>query len=153
MAKPFIHSKSSVKKYGGKWEDYFPIHQFMDCSKAAFPDNRHRTLTHNSWFIMEVLERVVFPNSGPMTPDFKFPTIKNSDGKFISVREIGEQHVLEDFRMKFIPTVADYLNGLDMELWMNNGMGGSVPPSHAKLANTDSLKEMVRRKIAVGEID
>lgn len=153
MSKPFIHAKSSAKKYGGKWEDYFPVHDFMDCSKGAFPDNRHRCLTHNSWFIKEVLERVHFPNSGPMTPDGSFPTIINSDGKHISVREIGEQHILEDFRYKFIPTASDYLQGLKMELWMNNAMNNSAPPSHCGLASSESLKEMVKRKISLGEID
>ena len=27
MANPLIHSKSSVKRWGGKVEDYLPIHQ------------------------------------------------------------------------------------------------------------------------------
>ncbi len=153
MSKPFIHAKSSAKKYGGKWEDYFPIHQIMDSSKAAFSDNRHRALTHNSWFIMEILERIHFPNSGPMTPDFKFPVIKNSDGKLISVREIGEIHILEDFRMKFIPTVADYLSDLEMQPWYNNGMGGDVPESFKKIANGDVMRKLVKLKIAAGEID
>ncbi len=153
MSKPFIHAKSSAKKYGGKWEDYFPIHDLIDCSKGAFSDNRHRALTHNAWFIKEVLERIHFPNSGPMTPDYKFPTIINSDRKHISVREIGEQHILEDFRMKFIPTAADYLNGMEMEPWMNNGMGGDVPESFKKIANGDVMKKLVRLKIAAGEID
>ena len=130
MAKPFIHAKSSAKKFGGKWEDYYPIHDFMDCSKGAMPDNRHRCLTHNSWFIKHVLERVHFINSGPMTADGCFPTIVNSDGREVSVREIGEQHVLEDFRMKFIPTACDYLSNISMNMWMNGGMGGDVPPSH-----------------------
>lgn len=153
MSKPFIHSKSSAKKYGGDWRDYFPIHDFLDCSKGAFPDNRHRALTHNSWFIKEVIERVHFPNSGPMTPDGRFPTIVNSDRKHISVREIAEQHILEDFRMKFIPTAADYLAGMEMEPWMNNGMGGDVPASFKKLEGNSVLKKLALRKIALGEID
>lgn len=153
MAKPFIHAKSSAKKYGGKWEDYFPIHDFMDCSKGAFPDNRHRTLTHNAWFIKFVLERVHFPNSGPMTADGSFPTIVNSDGKHVSVREIGEQHILEDFGMKFIPSAADYLESMEMEPWMNNGMAGDTPPSYKKLKGTSMVEKLARRKIAAGEID
>ena len=153
MSKPHIHARSSAKKFGGKWEDYFPVHHFMDSSKGAFCDNRHRALTHNSWFIMQVLPRVRFPNSGPMTPDFRFPTIVNSDGTHISVREIAEIHILEDFRMKFIPTVADYLSDLDMQPWYNNGMGGDVPESFKKIANGDVMRKLVKLKIAAGEID
>lgn len=66
MSKPYIHAQSSVRKFGGKIEDYEPIHAFMDCSKGAIADNRHRALTHNSWFLSNILERVKFANSGPI---------------------------------------------------------------------------------------
>lgn len=123
MAKPEIHAENSARRFGGKMEDYLPIHQLMDSSKSAFPDNRHRALTHNSWFIGPdgILERV-FGTS-----------ITNSDGRSVSVRIIGEQHILEDFNGRFIPTVQDYLENTEMQLWMNNGMRGTYPPSAKKL--------------------
>ena len=120
MAKPFIHAKNSARKFGGKQDEYLEIHRFLDSSKAAVADNRHRCLTHNSWFLSVVLERVFGE------------TIKNSDGREVSVREIGEQHVLEDYGMKFIPTAQDFLQSLPFEDWMDNGRGG-YPPSAAKL--------------------
>lgn len=52
MAKPYIHAISSAKRFGGKPEDYIEIHNLMDSSKGAIPDNRHRALTHNSWFFL-----------------------------------------------------------------------------------------------------
>lgn len=119
MAKPFIHAKSSAKRYGGKAEDYQAIHDFLDSSKGAIADNRHRALTHNAWFLSNVLERVFGA------------TIKNSDGRLVSVRDIGEQHILEDFRMKFIPSAQDYLAEIEFQPWMDNGNG--TPPSAAKL--------------------
>jgi hypothetical protein len=128
VAKPIIHARSSAKRFGGKPEDYFPIHDFLDSSKAAFPDNRHRALTHNSWFLF-VLEKVHMPEH-----KWLGPILTNSDGRQVSVREIGEQHILEDFRMEFIPTPADYLQEMEIKPWMNNGMGGSVPPSHERIA-------------------
>ncbi len=96
MSKPYIHAQSSVRKFGGQPQDYEPIHSFMDCSKGAIADNRHRALTHNSWFLSNILERIKFANSGPETSDHRFPTIINSDGRSVSVRDIGEQHCLED---------------------------------------------------------
>lgn len=42
MANPLVHSRSSVRLWGGVEEDYLPIHNKMDCSKAYFSDNRHR---------------------------------------------------------------------------------------------------------------
>lgn len=111
MAKPWIHAKSSAKKYGGKPEDYIEIHNLMDSSKAAIADQRHRALTHNSWFIGTILEKIFGV------------TIQNSDGRQISVRSIGEQHVLEDYGMKYIPTAQDFLQEIEMQSWMQNGNG------------------------------
>lgn len=131
MAKPYIHAKSSAKRYGGKPEDYEPIHAFLDSSKGAIADNRHRALTHNSWFLANILERIKFSNSGPETSDHRFPTIINSDGKQVSVRDIGEQHCLEDFGNKFIPSAQDYLQEIEYQAWMQNG--NSIPPSFVKI--------------------
>jgi integrase len=34
MSHPLLHSKSSVKKFGGKVEDYIHLHNWMDETKA-----------------------------------------------------------------------------------------------------------------------
>lgn len=143
MSKPWIHSVSSAKKFGGKPEDYIAVHEFLDSSKGAVSDNRHRIATHNSWFIMEVLPRVRFPNSCEMSNDFKFHTIINSDGKNISIRDIGEQHVSEDYRNKFIPTLQDYVDHLELALWMVNAIHGA-PNSYKQLdkCKQDNMKEV-----------
>lgn len=121
MAKPYIHAVSSAKKFGGEPEDYIEIHDFMDSSKGAIADNRHRALTHNSWFLSNVLERVFGHN------------ITNSQGKRVSVRSIGERHVLEDFGNKYIPSAQDYLQEIEFQDWMNNGVG-RAPTSFRKIA-------------------
>lgn len=130
MSKPYIHSLESVKYHQGRVEDYLPIHNFLDSSKGAFPTNIHRALTHTSWFIMTVLERVKFPNSIE-NPDGTFSTIKNSDGKIVSIRDLAEEHVLSDFKGRFIPTAQDYLQEIEFKKWMQNGDG--YPPSAQKL--------------------
>jgi len=48
------------------------------------------------------------------------------------VKDLCEQHILEDFGMKFIPTVSDYLGEMEYKHWMNNGKG-DIPPSHKKI--------------------
>ena len=80
-----------------------PIHDFFDSSKAHYPDMRHRALLHSSFGIY-IVEQVFGTN------------IKNSDGKLVSVRDIGEQHVIDD--MGTIPTVQDYLQHLPMLPWL-----------------------------------
>lgn len=138
MSKPIFHAQSSARKYGGKWEDYIDIHNFMDSSKGAIADNRHRALTHNSWFLSVVLERV-------------FGVARyNSAGDQYSVRDIGEQHVLEDFGMKFIPSAQDYLQFIDFQDWMNNGSVGK-PPSREEVQKV-SKKPIERPMVFDGSL-
>jgi hypothetical protein len=101
--KPYLHGKVSVKKWGGVEEDYQEVHDFLDSTKAHCPTMKHRALLHSSWGIF-ICEKVFGIN------------IKNSDGKLISVRDIAEQHVLDD--MGRIPTVQDYLEGMPMYEWL-----------------------------------
>ena len=101
--KPYLHGKVSAKKFGGKPEDYQEIHDFLDSSKACFPDMRHRAILHSSFGIF-ICEKVFGIN------------IENSDGKLVSVRDVAEQHVIDD--MGFIPTVENYLKDMPMYSWL-----------------------------------
>ena len=74
MSKPWIHSRSSAKKFGGIPEDYLDIHEFMDSSKSTIADNRHRALTHNMFWVQEV-----------MIPLFGY-NITNSEGEEVRRR-------------------------------------------------------------------
>ena len=49
--KPYYHAKKSVKKFGGKWNDYIVIHDWFDQTKAHIADSRHRSILHNAWGI------------------------------------------------------------------------------------------------------
>ncbi len=104
--KPLVHAQISVKRYGGVVEDYLPIHDFFDSSKAAFADVRHRAILHNSFGIY-LAERI-------------FGTyITNAQGKMVSVRDIAEDHVSEDMGGR-IPSVQDWLEHLQVQPWMLN---------------------------------
>lgn len=105
MAHSYHHAQSSAKRFGGKPEDYLPIHDWFDGTKELEPTFRHRALRHHTHGIFEA-ERVF----GHM--------LTNSDGKQIPVRVIGEQHVMEDFS-GLIPTVHDWLKGIPQEAWMS----------------------------------
>jgi hypothetical protein len=124
MANAFIHSRSSAKRFGGVIEDYLHLHMKMDCSKAYVSNNLHRVLTHTSFWIHEVM----IPIYGYM--------FKNSDGKDVSVKDVCEQHILEDFAMKFIPTPQDFIENMDFQDWMQNGLKGT-PSSFKKLSEKE----------------
>lgn len=105
--KPLIHAKISVKRHGGHVDDYIPIHNFIDSSKACMPDVRHRALLHSSFgcFLAEQI----------------FGTyITNSDNKMVSVRDLAEEHIIED--LGFLPTVEKWLGTMPIELWMSGSV-------------------------------
>lgn len=133
MAKPIFHAESSARRFGGQPEDYLPIHDFMDSSKGSIADNRHRALTHNAWFISNVIERVF--------GHYLVVTLPSGASRKVSTREVAEQHVLEDFGGRFIPSAQDYLARIPMAAWMNNGKGS--PPSFEAVENA---KQAVSRR-------
>ena len=72
MAHAYYHALSSVQKWGGRVEDYLPVHAWFDASKAFLADLRHRALRHHAEGIFWAEE--VFQ-----------VTLTNSDGKAVPV--------------------------------------------------------------------
>lgn len=103
MAHPLEHAKNTARKFGGRAEDYLTIHQWFDESKAFIADFRHRALRHHSEgiFLAERIFGIV---------------IRNTEGKDIPVRYIGEQHVREDLGR--IPSFQDWATKIRLEPWM-----------------------------------
>lgn len=111
MSKPYEHALLSAKKWGGTPEDYLPIHDFMDSSKAHVADMRHRALLHSSFGIY-LAERVFGTNIRRTRRAHEFETANT----LVSVRDIAEQHVLQD--LGFIPSVQQYLDHMAIAQWM-----------------------------------
>lgn len=103
MSHPLHHAISSKKNWGGKVEDYLPIHNWFDETKAAFADHRHRAIRHHA--------------EGIFWCESVFGVyITNSDGKMVPVRAVAEQHVREDLGV--IPSIKDWLINLATKGWM-----------------------------------
>lgn len=113
MTHPHYHALTSVKLWGGKVEDYLPVHDWLDATKETFADFRHRALRHHSQGCFEA-ERL-FGH-----------TITNSDGRIVAVRYIAEQHIQEDCGGR-IPTVADWLREITPKSWMSRGYRVPAP--------------------------
>ena len=107
MANSYFHAQATARKFGGTAEDYLAIHEFLDGSKVTWGDVRHRALLHNTWGVWMAQE--VF---GPVIH------IEKAGGgtKPVAVREIAENHILED--LGFIPQVGDWLKNMDLLAWM-----------------------------------
>lgn len=116
MAHPYHHSVSSARKFGGKPEDYQAIHDWFDETKAHFADWRHRAARHHSL--------------GIFWCEQKFgTTIRNSEGKEVPVRLVGEQHCRED--LGWIPSLKDWLvligKGADaVPAWCTKGVDKTI---------------------------
>lgn len=121
MANSFIHAKSSVRRFGGVVEDYQPIHDWFDATKAAYADQRHRAILHNTFGIFLCEQR--FGHA-----------ITNAAGQQIPVRLIAEQHVVED--CGFIPTLENWLDQLPRKEWMIRG----AKPLSKILANLEATE-------------
>lgn len=105
--KSYLHSKIHCKKYGGSPEDYVDIDDFIDSSKQAVADVRHRTILHSA-FGCFIVERVFGR------------TRVNSDGKTYSPRDVAEDHIIQD--LGFIPTMENYLTNMEIQPWMSGTM-------------------------------
>lgn len=120
--KPYQHAKNSAKRHGGVPEDYMPIHDMIDSSKAAIPDMRHRGYFHNAFGIF-VIEKIFGTN------------ITNSDGQKVSVRDIAEDHVMED--LGFIPTLEHWFKNMTQQDWMFGARRGAIKNKTIKMNNVD----------------
>jgi len=99
------HAKSSVKKFGGTTYDYIKIHEWFDATKAWVCHSKHRLFRHHSEGIFEAEQ--VFGSA-----------FKNSDGKTVYTRYVGEQHVREDCN-GYVPTAKEWIDGLtNPPIWM-----------------------------------
>lgn len=132
--KPWLHARISANRFGGIPEDYIAIHNWFDSTKAAIADVRHRMILHNAFGIF--LCEQVFG-----TPDR--PYITNSDGKQVQIRDIGEQHVLDD--LGTIPPLSRCFESMTIEQWM----GG--PPRKRKILSLEQkmnvLNDLLTRNV------
>ncbi len=103
QVKPYLHAQRSARLFKGVPEDYQDIHDFIDQSKSAFGDVRHRAIFHHTLgcFVVEQVFGV---------------TRVNSSGRKYSPRDVAEQHIKDDLGR--IPEVGDYLRNMQLQTWM-----------------------------------
>ena len=82
MAHCYYHALSSVRKWGGRPDDYLPLHQWFDQSKAILADPRHRALRHHAEGIF--MAETIFG-----------ATLTLSTGRVIPTRWVGEIEGIE----------------------------------------------------------
>lgn len=112
------HAQSAAKKWGGTPDQYLDVEEFIDSSKSVIGDVRHRSVYHHTLGIY--LCQRIFGDT---------LTIEREHGAIqIPVRLVAERHVLED--LGWIPSPADYINGMPVKAWMSGSQRKEVPLSH-----------------------
>ncbi len=74
--RPFHHARASAAARNRDWREDLDIHEFLDSSKTAFADLRHRMILHSVDFGVELVARA-FPERA-------------------DAREISSRHIVED---------------------------------------------------------
>lgn len=114
----FFHARSCARKWGGRPEDYQPIHDFIDSSKQVIGDVRHRALYHHTLGVY-LCERIFGTTI----------TVRRDHGAVeVPVRLIAERHVIED--LGWLPSPADYIGGMPIGAWMSGAQRKNLPLSH-----------------------
>jgi len=101
--KPHLHARNRTHRHGGQPAHYQDIHDFIDSSKAASADGRHRLVLHHA-FGCYVVEQVFGK------------TRTNSEGREDSPRDIAEEHIIED--LGFIPSLEHWIRNVQPADWM-----------------------------------
>ena len=121
---PIIHSKSSAKHFGGDWEDYIAIHNWLDSSKVHIADCRHRHTHHHDSGVERAVEKF---------GEF----IELSDGSKALTSSVAIQHIKEDCGGT-IPTKDDWFKELKIKPWMAK-KNRWLSPKFRRLGCTDPM--------------
>jgi hypothetical protein len=100
----YDHCRASAEGFGGVWDDYQEIHQFLDWPRDCLPDGRFRRVLHNSWGVA-LAEQA-----------FSLALTRASDGVELAVRPIVERHITRELGV--IPTLDAALEGVALQRWM-----------------------------------
>jgi hypothetical protein len=114
--RPWQHAKSSAHHFNGSWQNDLPIHEFLDMTKFAVADLRHRIILHNI-------------DLGPRLAAAAFPNHPNA-------WSVARRHVEED--MRCTPSLADWLSHCDLSLL--------PAPRHSSFAREEVVDMLTRRQ-------
>jgi hypothetical protein len=98
---PVHHAMHSAHRWGGPITAYLAVHAWLDQSKAAWSDPRHRAFLHH--------------RQGATMAATLLPSMEG----LRSTREVAEDHIRED--LGFLPDAREWLVHLRAKSWMAQG--------------------------------
>jgi hypothetical protein len=109
--KPLQHARIAAHRYGGEWQNWIAIHDWIDRSKAIFPSMQHRMFLHSDfgeWLAIRIHGEA----------------LEAKDGTVISTRNLFRDHQVEDLGR--VVTLAEWLREIDADYWTRRRR----PPRH-----------------------
>lgn len=100
--KPLQHARITAHRYGGQWQDWIALHDWVDRSKMIFPSMQHRMFLHSDF-------------GEWLTVQIHGESIAAADGTVVATRELFRDHQVEDVG-RVVP-LAEWLREIDMEYW------------------------------------
>ncbi len=100
--KPLQHARITAHRYGGEWQDWIAIHDWIDRSKMIFPSMQHRMFLHSDfgeWLAIRVHGE----------------SISAEDGAVVSTRDLFRDHQVEDLGR--VVTLEEWLCEVDADYW------------------------------------
>jgi hypothetical protein len=114
----WYHARSCARHWGGSVDDYLPVHEFIDSSKQVIGDVRHRSIYHHTLGVF-LCERIFGKT---------LTIVKSNNTIEVPVRLVAERHILED--LGWLPSPADYIDGMPIKPWMSGAQRKELPLSH-----------------------
>ncbi len=100
--KPLQHARITAHRYGGRWQYWIAIHDWIDRSKMIFPSMQHRMFLHSDfgeWLVVRIHGEA----------------IRDEDGAVISTRDLFRDHQVEDLGR--VVTLGEWLREIDVGYW------------------------------------
>lgn len=124
--KPLQHARITAHRYGGGWQDWIAIHDWIDRSKMIFPSMQHRMLLHSDfgeWLAVRI----------------HCENISTKDGAVISTRDLFRDHQVEDLGR--VVTLTEWLREIDADYWTRRRR----PPRHLEQIREDPAEGLAAR--------
>jgi hypothetical protein len=100
--KPLQHARITAHRYGGEWQDWIAIHDWIDRSKMIFPSMQHRMFLHSDF-------------GEWLTVKIHGDSVRASDGAVVSTVDLFRDHQVEDLGR--VVSLAEWLGEVDREYW------------------------------------
>jgi hypothetical protein len=100
--KPLQHARITSHRYGGEWQDWIALHNWIDRSKMIFPSMQHRMFLHSDfgeWLTVQIHGEF----------------FEAADSTVVATCELFRDHQVEDVG-RVVP-LAEWLREIDEPYW------------------------------------